>query len=449
MEGDKLALVKRVAAFAFILFLTVFAFSPRATKATLPGRIPVRFWHMWTAEWADVVNEIAADYNSSQSVYEVIPLSIPSSGADTKFQLAVTGGDPPDLMAQWNAVIPTWADSRLIQPLDDLMTKEELATFNTEAYPIVKKLGMYKGKLYGLTIGINGFALYLLPEQLEAQGLDPNNTPTSLEELTKWGDKLTKVGAGGSLDRLGFLPLGFTHAAALFGGGFYDWKSGEVKLNTAENLRALEYLTEERRKVGYENYIRFQSGLNTASFAGGWPFIGGAYSICGDGQWRVEQLRRYSPDLKYLTVAMPPPKGGRQNACFSGGNFMIIPSGAKNSKGAWDFIKFWSGLMEPDRAAKFYTMGGWLPLSPKVAQAPLYQKYLQENPQFKTFVDLMPSESLEALPPVPYQVFLMDRVNRAEDLALRGTKTPKEALEELEKDVKDERRRRKELGYAE
>ena len=87
-----------------------------------PDRVPVRFWHMWTAEWKDVVDDIVDRFNVSQNVYEVIPLSIPYTAADSKFLLSVAGGAPPDVMAQWNPVIPKWAENDLIIPLDELMT---------------------------------------------------------------------------------------------------------------------------------------------------------------------------------------------------------------------------------------------------------------------------------------------------------------------------------------
>src|SRR5262245_38391223 len=74
---------------------------PRPPRRAYPGRIPVRFWHMWTAESEQVVERIVDRFNRSQDRYEVIPLSIPSRGADTKFLLSVVGGDPPDCMAEW------------------------------------------------------------------------------------------------------------------------------------------------------------------------------------------------------------------------------------------------------------------------------------------------------------------------------------------------------------
>lgn len=454
-----------------ILGLVMVLAAPHPEQRKYPDRIQVRFWHMWTADWAKVVGSICDEFNESQTKYEIIPLSVPSRGADQKFMLAVAGGDPPDVMAQWNPVIPSWVDSKLLMPLDDMMTPEEWKEFQETAYPIAKKIGIYKGKLYGVTTGTNVWGLYYHPSHLQAAGLDPNKFPESLEELMEWAQKLHRFDAKGNLTRMGFMPVWFAEFAPVFGGGFYDWEKGELSLNSPENLRALTFLVNERKKIGFNNVVRFESGLkNAASGGGDWPFIGGFYSITLDGMWRVEEIRKYNEairksnelilkeggnqallkkELVYMTAPVPPPAGGRKNAGFADGNFLVIPKGAKQAEGAWEFIKFWSGIENPERAGRFYTMGGWMPINPQVANSKHYQDYVRANPQFKTFLDLMPSENLQPLPPVPYQMFLSDKIGRADDFATRGTKTPEEALNMLEKEVKDEQARRKEFGNDE
>ena len=142
-----------------------------------------------------------------------------------------------------------------------------------------------------------------------------------------------------------------------------------------------------------------------------------------------------------------PAEGGRDRAGWSNGNFMIIPAGAKHADGAWEFIKFWSGLAEPERAAEFYTWGGWLPLNTHVAQSPIYRKYVEDHPTFQTFLDILPSPNIEPTPPVPYQVYLQDRIKATYESATLGSLSPEKALERLEHEIAGEIRRRKEFGY--
>src|SRR5688572_13645909 len=155
--------------------------------AAAPGRVRVRFWHMWTAEWKLVVDRIVERFNQSQSLYWVDALSVPPAGAESKFLLSVVGGDPPDVMAQWQQVIPTWAGGGMLTPLESLMSQAERAAFERDAYPVAKKIGSYSGRLYGMAIGVNTWALYYRKDQLREAGLDPEHLPGTLEGIFEIG----------------------------------------------------------------------------------------------------------------------------------------------------------------------------------------------------------------------------------------------------------------------
>jgi len=419
------------------------------TRRQFPQRQQVRFWHMWRGEWADVVQRIVDRFNDSQDTYEVIALSVPGHAANSKFLLAVAGGDPPDCMAQWNNVIPKWADSKLLVALNDpkngLMTSDQWERFKKTTYPIAKKIGMYKGNLYGVTTGLNIWACYYREDFLEEAGLDPARFPKTLEGLVEWGRTLHRFDAEGRLKRIGFMPQWFRTYAPGFGGGLWDWANpAGIMLDTPQNLRALSWLVACREELGFENVKRLEEGFRQG-FAGDWPFIRGYYAIHVDGQWRVEQLAKYAPDVPYGTIPIPPPaEGGRKHFGWSNGNFMIVPAGADCPKGAWEFIRFWSGLADPERAAEFYTWGGWLPLNHAVADAKVYRKYVDDHPQFQTFIDLLPSENIHPMPPVPYQDYLADRIQQMDDSAMRGSLTPRQAMDKLVREIAIERTRRRE-----
>lgn len=426
-----------------------------------PEREAVHFWHMWPGKWKKVVENICDKFNESQPRYEVIPLSIPGRAADSKFLLAVAGGDPPDCMAQWNQVIPKWAESKLIVPLNEMMTGEQWRDFQQTAYPVAQQVGMYKGNLYGVTIGLNLWACYYREQHLLDANLDPDRLPETLEELVAWGEKLHRFNETGQLTRIGLLPQHWIQFAPIFAGGFWDAENARLTIATPENLRTLRFLADYRGKLGFENVVKFESSLS-GQIGDAWPFMEGAYSITIDGQWRVQDLSDFNEKARelaaktgkpakvvnYRTAPVPPPKGGRERAGWANGNFMIIPAGARNPAGAWAFIKFWSGLEDPEQAALFYTWGGWLPINERVAKAKIYQAYIEKHPQFRTFVDMMSSPNIQPTPPVPFQVLLGDRIKAADESAMRGTLTPEEAVERLVREIDAEKQRRREVGYV-
>jgi multiple sugar transport system substrate-binding protein len=417
-------------------------------KATpYEGRQKIKFWHRWGGEWEKVVFDIAKEFNESQTEYEVVPMFVTGTGSETKFILSATGGDPCDVMSIWNGGLAPLAAADLLTPLESLMTPEELKYFQTVPYPSVRESGQFKGKTYGITIGADLFGYYVNADHLREAGLDPDQPPKTFSELVAMGKKLEKRDPKGNLLRMGLNVASLQTHCYAYGPGFWDDKKKELRLNTPDMVEALTAMVEQRKSVGFQNAQRFWASQNTGSSTGAWPFIDGAVSITYDGQWRVEEIRKYKPNMDYRVWPIPPPEGGRPLPGSIGGNYMIIPVAAKNKKGAFEWLKFWSGLTQPNRAAKFENWGGWLPLSPDVAHSPTYEGYVKQNPRFQTFIDILDGPNCHAYPPVGYLAYLLDELQRAEDTALRGSKTPKQALDELDANIKKELKKRKEMGF--
>jgi multiple sugar transport system substrate-binding protein len=434
------------AAACIALFMAYYLVSSSRAEAPEPDRrIPVYYWHMWSGEWQPVMENVIKKFNASQTRYRVIPLQVPYGEADTKFLLSVAGGDPPDVMAQWDQAISTWSQGGVLQPLDTFMTPAERRFFLHDTYPVDHQNGWYKNHLYGLVMGVDVYACYYQPAQFQKAGLDPDHFPTTLDQLTAESEKLNILDPDGSYQRVGFLPASLTQYAPAFG-GFYDARTGQVELDTPQNLRTLQYFDAVQSRLGRDKVLRFSSGLKSQD-GPDWSFIDGAESIVLDGEWRVSQLKKYAPNLDYRVEPLPPASGGKPLSSFTVTNFLTIPAGAKHPDGAWAFIKYWYGLDDPASAAAFFTSFSWLPTSPTMAASPVYRAYLKANPQFGAFVRLAASPNLVATPPVPYQNFLMDRVTSADDRAERGASTPAQALATLQADVNRERRRRRELHY--
>ncbi|MHB8638086.1 MAG: ABC transporter substrate-binding protein [Fimbriimonadaceae bacterium] len=436
-------------AFVVVAIFVVFA-SGSSTPRRYPHRKLVRFWHRWQGDWEKQVQKIVDAFNKSQTQYEVQAVSVPGTEADAKFILGVIGGDPPDLMSMGSTPVANMAENGLLTPLDSLMTADEKVRFFKDSYPSIRNIGVFKGHCYGITIGADLMALYVNVKQLRAAGFDPDKLPATLEGLEAMGMKLNRYDSHGNLTRLGFLVSDVGYLSHYFGGGFYVNPDGSLAINTPQNLRALKNIVDYRRKIGFDNVVRFQAGLNDIEGAASWAFMHGDLTITYDGQWRVEELRKFAPGLEYRVVPIPPPAvGGTPLGGLVGGNYMIVPTSAKHKGGAWQFLKFWTGLDNPDRAAAFYNMGGWLPYSPAVAKSPTYQRWLTANPQFRTFLDILASPNCKAPPAIANLQYLNDLISRAEDDAVHGSVTPEQALAGVAAAYKEEAEKRRELGYDE
>jgi multiple sugar transport system substrate-binding protein len=398
---------------------------------------------MWSAEWQPVVEGICARFNASQDKYEVIPLSIPATGSQEKFLMSAAGGSPPDLVSQWNPVLGMWVERGLVQPVEKFMTEEERARFRREAFPIMQKYAIYRGKITAVIAGVDVGAVFYRLDDLKEVGADSKHLPSSLEELVGLGKRLDKRDGQGNLKRIGFATSGWENYVPSFGGTFN--RDGKMVFDTPENRRALQFIVDNDKRLGFQDVIRFQAS-QPADTGVTIPILSGNFSIILDGQWRVKTIQDYAPTLNYVVTPLPAPKGGKANASFTAANYMLIPTGAKHPEGAMAFLRYWTGMTDAEAGGRNVASMGWLPYCRRVAESATYQDYLKKYPHYKTFVDLVSSPALDIPPQGPLQSFAMDQLTKLNDLTNRGTLGPGAAIEQITAEVEKEAKRQRRLG---
>ncbi len=393
-----------------------------------------------------MVEAIVNRFNASQNEYQVIPLAIPPDDAVTKYLLAETGGDPPDLVSQWMPVLDVWSDRGLIEPVEDEMTPAEKAKFLAEAYPIIKRHAMYKNKIMAMTIGVDIHAIYYRLDDLKEVGRDANHLPKTLEELTALARQLDRKNPDGSLKRVGFMSQNFEQLAPSFGQTFPD--DNNLTMKCKANFDAATYIYNQDKRLGFENVTRFLSS-QPADVGIDAPMLTGNYSMVLDGQWRVKQTATFAPDFNYAVGPIPPPAGGRPNASYTNADLLIIPRGSKHSRGAWEFMKYWIGFEKPGIGAVNTADMAWLPYCPKVAECPAYQAYLKRYPNFKAFLSLMSSPNLSIPPQGLLASYISDQMQQTNDGLNRGSFTPTRAIDSLQSSIDAETARQRRLGNGE
>ncbi len=66
-----------------------------------------------------------------------------------------------------------------------------------------------------------------------------------------------------------------------------------------------------------------------------------AFAITGD--WFLNTLAKFAPDVDYGMTLIPVPEEGAESATWAGGWSVVIPQGAKNPEGAWKFLQYFAG----------------------------------------------------------------------------------------------------------
>lgn len=408
------------------------------TGETTEGREEIVFWHFWGGPDRDVVEDVASRFNESQTRYFVRPVAMPGNNLQAKLFLSISGGDPPDLVNQDDPILADWSPRGIVEPLGSIIPEEEVDRLRDSMFPAAWRLSTVNGQLVGVCNGLDIRALYFNQTLLDQHGLSPPKTIKDLNEICETISPATLQ----RLKSYAWLPdsrrlwaWGF-----VFGGDFLD--EGRVELNSPQIVKALRWMAGFVRRYGAENVAAFRQGdqsLPGKTF----PLLPidddslvGRYGLIMDGQWRTRDIANFLADRadrkiespEFGVCPLPCPKNGRANSGWVNGNFFIVPSGARNPEGAWEFVKFWIGLEQPGEAAKTCAMGGWIPVSPSVVEHPGFQEFLARDPLFAEFVQLAGSDNQFPIPAVPGASFFKRTV---EQTAQRAMSDPDADVTEL------------------
>ena len=398
---------QRISVILFLLTSAVIAIwgtSVSLTSETPAGREEVVFWHFWSGADGKVVDQIVQRFNRSQDQYFVRAVSMPGNNFDMKLFLAITGGDPPDLINQDDPIVADWAHRGALYSMEEIASAEEVDRMKQWLLPAARSLGEYDGKLFAVCNGLDIRALYFNQDLVEA-GLQRSVPPllSSTDELDAIAQVCTKY-QGQQLTQVGYLPdpRRLWAWGPAFGGDFYNELDSEFTADDDAIVRALDWMVSYRRRLGAHNVATFRQNdqsLPNKMF----PLLANRYAVVLDGQWRVrdieaaqnESLLKGQQPTRFGVWPLPHDPAFSGKAGWVNGNVFLVPRHSKQSEGAWEFIKFWTGLDgQQDEAAKTCIAGGWIPVAKPVSDSELFQAYLEEHPLFERFVAFSQTEQV-------------------------------------------------------
>jgi multiple sugar transport system substrate-binding protein len=412
----------------------IFANQIESANRVPPGRKEVVFWHFWGGEDRDVVDDVVRRFNASQSEHWVRAIAMPGNNLQAKLFLAVAGGDPPDLVNQDDPILADWAERGVIRSFDDVGGREAEAV-GRWMFASAKRLSTYEGKLFGVCNGLDIRALYYNKTVLDQYGLA---VPRTINELNTVAETIAPPGAT-LRERYGYLPDSRRLWAwgYVFGGTFLD-ERGQVTVDSPPITQALEWMQSYGNRYGPDSIAAFRQG--DQSLPGeAFPLLPvdstslvGRYALIMDGQWRVRDIESFTrkrksvglPCPEFGVCPLPMPTGGREQAGWVNGNFFVMPAGAENLEGAWEFAKFWIGFHDPQQAARTCAAGGWIPVSQEVVDTDAFRDYLGESPLFNEFVKLAASPNQFPIPQVPGAAYFRRAVERAGFEAMNDPQRP-------------------------
>jgi ABC-type sugar transport system permease subunit/ABC-type glycerol-3-phosphate transport system substrate-binding protein len=359
-------LSKCLAAIAVGGLLVAAGFGQSNTPAsTGVARKEVVFWGLSLGPDSKGQDALIREFERRNPDLKVKLLSMGAGRMDPqKLMTSIVGNVAPDCINQDRFTISDWASRGAFKSLDEYMQqdqgKDPLCPTKDQYYPATWAEASYGGKVYAVPTGADNRILYWnrrifkeKAKELTAAGLDPNRAPRTWSELLAYSKVLTEFDPKGNLIRAGFMPNfgnSFLYMYAFQNNADFLTPDGrKCTMNTPEAREALDFIVKGYDIVGgYENAKKFETG-----FQGGENdcFVLGQVVMKIDGDWILNNLARYAPDLDFQGAPPPVPddrynkKGRFVNetqtfVTWMGGFSLAIPRGARNPEGAWRLIKW-------------------------------------------------------------------------------------------------------------
>jgi len=448
------------------LVLLVLFVAGCADERVPPGTIKLVVWGL---QYGEESKGLEARVRAFEQRHPRIKVSILSMGAGgmnpQKLMTAIVGRVPPDVIHQDRFTIGDWASRETFRPLDgfllrDLAANDPYAVRPEDYYTPCWAEANYKGRVYAILSGTDDRALYYNRALFREAGLDPDRPPRTWDELKDYAQKLTKLAPDGSFQRIGFIPNYGNSWLYLYswqnGGEFMSPDGRTCTMNNPYSVEALQFMVDIYDLLGGVTKVEaFSSGFQTQELD---PFLTGKVAMKIDGNWVLNNIARFGPDLDFGVAPGPVPRerleqtlGGKPGRfhgeppfiTWSGGFSYAIPRGAEHPEEAWEFIKWMTSVeaaLIDARAQRAYNLSKGRPYVPNISanirvNEAIFREFAPQAEKFRTplrlFIDMMPNAKFRPVTFVGQR--LWDEHRRAFERATHHKETgltPQQAMDE-------------------
>ena len=409
------------------------------------GNGEVVFWSSHGEPDIGYFEDMVADYNATDPETPVRLQRVTGEETDVaQLMTAVRGGSGPDVYLLDRFTVAQRAEAGLLQPLSGYMEEDGgVDEFESRYIDFAWAETQFQDETYALPTDTDTRALYYNIGMLEDAGvdvseLDPANGPITLDRAAEISEQVNETDDSGAYTKMGFVPWydqGWHYTWGFdFGGSFYDPDQCQVTPTDPAIQEAFQWLYDYAAQL---NPKKVQAFLSTEAQCTGpmtceaippaqHPFITEKLAMNITGNWFIKTIDQYAPDLEYGVTYIPtPPDRTGEPSTWAGGWSVVIPEGAQNPDGGWEFMQWWAGE-EGQRA--YYEKNGALPtLTDLLSDESLFEGNLQ---LFGELTDVAQSR-----PALPVGALYWDELTAAQEAVLLNRDEPAPVLEQVESRV--------------
>ena len=412
-------------------------------EVEVPAKEPIEivYWHGWHGRFADFLDRVEVEFHKANPDITVKFVPIAWDELYPKLLTAIAAGTPPDTMICGNETgqLYSLAAEEVIVPIEDIADPDEMKNLKEVVHPSIWEIGTYEGKLWALPKWTQSYAIYGNVEYLEEAGIAPEKPPQTFEELDAIAEELYRRDADGTIRRIGFDPGNWYFPWwGRFKGQYLDDK-GEPSASHENNVKCIEWTTSYSKKYDPTKIAEFQEAVSGSGATS--PFLTGQLALYQTGPWHTGDLYEFKRDMRYVVWPMPKPTWLDGKGMSTGGDIPVIPRGVKYPEASYKWCRYLIGVDNPEVYATLWTIGlrPHQPISEVVARGPAFDKVYEMFPGFDVYVDDFFGADWWAPPAkTPVAQFYADRINSWVQKARLLEVSPEEALQNAEKEAKDE-----------
>ncbi len=324
------------------------------------GTLTVAHWDFLAPAYGEQMQEIIKSYEDYNPNATIETVGIVRADYETKLKIQFSSGGGPDVFTMADTFFPELAAAGKLEPLDDALGEELIATLNNTNNPAI-----WDGQRLGVTWQVAPYAFLWNKDILEAAGVEPPTTP---EELLAAAKEITeKTGITGFAVRHRLAEetpwwIDFNNWPVGFGGGWS--KDGQLTIDSPENIEAVTFFKEM-----YDSGA-FAVGDDASTFRT--KFSEGQLAMMIDATGAPPaMISETVPSTSMMSSPLPFP----ELATSQVGIYFGINSGSKNKPLAEDFMRW---FLSPDTQQQISEVIG--NTSTVATQTEVPEGFFAENP---------------------------------------------------------------------
>ncbi|AOS77944.1 MULTISPECIES: sn-glycerol-3-phosphate ABC transporter substrate-binding protein UgpB [Hydrogenophaga] len=421
-----------------------FRFMPLAGAITLAAafaapahaQTEIQWWHSMGGALGEWVNDLAKDFNATQTQYKIVPTFKGSYDESMTAAIAAfRAGNAPHILQVFEVGTATMMASRqAIVPVGEVMKKAGV-TFDPNAY-VPAVAGYYtapNGQMLSFPFNSSTTVFHYNKDAFKAAGLDPESPPKTWPEVALAAGKLKASGhkcpfttSWVSWTQLESFSAWHNIEFATLGNGMRGLNT-RLSFNGPLHVRHIENLA-NMAKTGLFVYKGRGNAADATFVSGECAMVTGSSALYGN----VKRNAKFTGGISTLPY-YPDVAGAPQNTVIGGASLWVMSGKKENEyKGV---AQFFAHLSKAEEAAKSHQRTGYLPVT--IASYQLTEKsgFYKQNPGTDVSVEQMIRKTTDKSRGIRLGNFVQIRTINDEELeqVWAGRKAPKQALDDAVK----------------